>query len=260
MRGKKAACHGRFRTLCAQAPVNISAHLFAFCLVLCAALPAAAGDRADTLRAINLVENPTNHTRRGSKGELGPYQFRVQTWRMHTRKPFSLAVVREHADEVAIKHYEWIKRGLTDSGIDPNPFNIAMAWNSGLGAVTNGRVPTVTYNYAERVHNLVEAQQQQRAVAAVRQSRAKAGVGVDVALRSATPRFSLDATPLHFPAAAGTALFALKTEPQPSEEPTVYTDRAAPVAAVVTVASAPTGTAHAFTLPVAAAPRIALLQ
>lgn len=258
MRGKKAACLGRFRTLCAQAPVKISVHFLAFCLVLCAALPAAAGDRADTLRAINLVENPTNHTRRGSKGELGPYQFRVQTWRMHTRKPFSLAVVREHADEVAIKHYEWIKRGLTDSGIDPSPFNIAMAWNSGLGAVTNGRVPTVTYNYAERVHNLVEVQQQQRAVASGRASRAKAGV--DVALRPAAPRFSLEATPLHFPAASTTALFALKTEPQPSEEPTVYTDRAAPVAAVVTVASAPTGTAHAFTLPVAAAPRIALLQ
>lgn len=258
MRGKKAACLGRFRTLCAQAPVKISVHFLAFCLVLCAALPAAAGDRADTLRAINLVENPTNHTRRGSKGELGPYQFRVQTWRMHTRKPFSLAVVREHADEVAIKHYEWIKRGLTDSGIDPSPFNIAMAWNSGLGAVTNGRVPTVTYNYAERVHNLVEVQQQQRAVASGRASRAKAGV--DVALRPAAPRFSLEATPLHFPAASTTALFALKTEPLAAEEPTVYTDRAAPAAAVASVASTPTGTAHAFTLPVAAAPRIALLQ
>lgn len=258
MRGKKAACLGRFRTLCAQAPVKISVHFLAFCLVLCAALPAAAGDRADTLRAINLVENPTNHTRRGSKGELGPYQFRVQTWRMHTRKPFSLAVVREHADEVAIKHYEWIKRGLTDSGIDPSPFNIAMAWNSGLGAVTNGRVPTVTYNYAERVHNLVEVQQQQRAVASGRASRAKAGV--DVALRPAAPRFSLEATPLHFPAASTTALFALKTEPLAAEEPTVYTDRAAPAAAVASVASTPTGTAHAFTLPVATAPRIALLQ
>lgn len=238
--------------------MKISVHFLAFCLVLCAALPAAAGDRADTLRAINLVENPTNHTRRGSKGELGPYQFRVQTWRMHTRKPFSLAVVREHADEVAIKHYEWIKRGLTDSGIDPSPFNIAMAWNSGLGAVTNGRVPTVTYNYAERVHNLVEVQQQQRAVASGRASRAKAGV--DVALRPAAPRFSLEATPLHFPAASTTALFALKTEPLAAEEPTVYTDRAAPAAAVASVASTPTGTAHAFTLPVAAAPRIALLQ
>ena len=32
--------------------------------------------------------------------------------RLHTRKPFSLAVVREHADEIATKHYEWLKRGL----------------------------------------------------------------------------------------------------------------------------------------------------
>lgn len=118
--------------------------------------------RSETLRAINWVENPTNHHRRGSKGELGPYQFRSQTWRLHTKRPFALAVERRHADEVAILHYEWIRRGLRDAGIDPNPYNVALAWNSGLGAVTTGRVPTVSYHYAQRVANLVESQQQRR--------------------------------------------------------------------------------------------------
>lgn len=123
-----------------------------------------ASDRWETLRAINWVENPTNHTRRGAFGELGPYQFRPQTWRMHTRKPFEWAVERVHADEVAIKHYEWLRRELREAGIDPSPYNIALAWNSGLTAVTRGRVPRVTYDYANRVANLV-AQQKSRQLA-----------------------------------------------------------------------------------------------
>ncbi len=49
---------------------------------------------------------------------------------------------------------------LDQAGIDPSPFNIAMAWNCGLGAVIQGRVPSVTYNYAQRVVNLVEAYQE----------------------------------------------------------------------------------------------------
>jgi hypothetical protein len=127
---------------------------------------AQASDRWETLRAINWVENPTNHTRRGAFGELGPYQFRPQTWRMHTTKPFAWAVERAHADEVAVKHYEWLRRELREAGIDPSPYNIALAWNSGLGAVTNGRVPRVTYDYANRVSNLV-AEQKSRQTAGV---------------------------------------------------------------------------------------------
>ncbi len=140
-----------------------------FLLVLCAAalaLPAmGASERAETLRAINWVENPTNHTRPGSRGELGPYQFMPQTWRLHTRTPFSRAVLREQADAVAVRHYEWIKDGLRDVGIDPNPYNIALAWNCGLGAVKSGRIPAVSYRYAERVQNLVEQQRARRQAA-----------------------------------------------------------------------------------------------
>jgi hypothetical protein len=121
---------------------------------------ASASGRWETLRAINLVENPTNQTQVGRFGELGPYQFRPSTWKMHTDKPFRMAIQRDAADEVAVKHYEWIKRMLDEAGIDPSPFNIAMAWNCGLGAVLKGRVPSITYNYAQRVVNLVEAYQE----------------------------------------------------------------------------------------------------
>jgi hypothetical protein len=117
---------------------------------------AGASDRWETLRAINWVENPTNQTQVGRFGELGPYQFRPGTWRMHTDKPFRQAIQREVADEVAVKHYEWIKRTFLKAGVEPSAFNIAMAWNCGVEAVLSGRAPSVSYNYAERVSNLVE--------------------------------------------------------------------------------------------------------
>jgi hypothetical protein len=129
-------------------------------LLLLAALAftikAVASDRWETLRAINWVENPTNQTHMGRFGELGPYQFRAATWRMHTDKPFRMAIDRAAADEVAVKHYEWIKHTLEQAGVEASAFNIAMAWNCGVDAVLAGRVPTVSYGYAERVTNLVQ--------------------------------------------------------------------------------------------------------
>jgi hypothetical protein len=124
---------------------------------------AAASDRWETLRAINWVENPTNHSRYGSKGELGPYQFRSGTWRMHTKRPFTQAVQREAADEVAVAHYEWIKDRLEEAGVEASIFNIAMAWNCGVSAVIKGRAPVVSFHYAEQVVNLVEQQKREQA-------------------------------------------------------------------------------------------------
>lgn len=115
-----------------------------------------ASERWETLQAINWVENPHNSTRVGPRGELGPYQFRPSTWRMHTNKPFALAVERQAADEVAVRHYEWLKRGLKSNGIDATPYNIALAWNAGLDRVVNGRAPASAQEYASQVSNLVE--------------------------------------------------------------------------------------------------------
>ncbi|MSU46782.1 MAG: hypothetical protein EXS42_06580 [Lacunisphaera sp.] len=89
--------------------------------VLGFAIKAGASDRWETLRAINWVENPNNKTNAGRFGELGPYQFRSGTWRMHTTRPFSLANQRAAADEVAVKHYEWIKRTLEQAGVQASP-------------------------------------------------------------------------------------------------------------------------------------------
>lgn len=127
---------------------------------------AVAADRAQVLRAIHQVENPTNVTRPGLHGELGSYQFRRGTWKMHTNEPFSRANEPALADEVAAIHYEWIKRGLIRAGLEPSVFNIAMAWNGGLSAVISRRAPASSHRYATRVANLVTEAERRPIVAA----------------------------------------------------------------------------------------------
>jgi hypothetical protein len=116
----------------------------------------AASERWETLQAINWVENPRNSPRPGPGGELGPYQFRQSTWRSYTQRPFAMALERRCSDDVAVSHYEWIKRGLEGAGIEAIPYNIALAWNAGLDRVVKGRAPASAGDYATRVTNLVE--------------------------------------------------------------------------------------------------------
>ena len=124
-------------------------------LCLCLGLNSlSAGERWETLQAIHWVENPHDSPKAGPCGELGAYQFREKTWRMHTPVPFKLAIDRSHSDAVAVRHYEWIKRGLVRAGLPVTPYNVALAWNGGLAATVRGRVPDATRKYAERVNNL----------------------------------------------------------------------------------------------------------
>lgn len=125
-------------------------------LGLGAVVEARAVGRAETLQAIRAVENPHDTVRPGKYGELGPYQFRPATWRMHTRVPFAQALNRETAEVVAVRHYEWLKRGLIRNGLRPNPYNIALAWNGGLSATVRGRASAASHDYATRVNNLAQ--------------------------------------------------------------------------------------------------------
>lgn len=115
---------------------------------------AQAASRWATLEAIHKLENPRNSPKPGRHGELGAYQFRSMTWRMHTKVPFQQAIDRGTSDAVAIKHYEWIKRGLEAARMPATPYNIALAWNGGLGAVISGKSPRVAHDYAQRATNL----------------------------------------------------------------------------------------------------------
>jgi len=198
------------------------AQLLLLVSVLTFTIEGRADDRWETLRAINWVENPTNHTRPGKYGEMGPYQFRSGTWRMHTRRPFSQAIQREAADEVAVAHYEWIRASLQKAGVDATAFNIAMAWNSGVSNVIKGRAPRVSYNYAQRVVNLVHTFKEQQAE--------PAPVPSEEAVASVTPVVipSLDQTALTFSLVPNAPKFEVVVAP-PAPLPTVFTDRTSEV-------------------------------
>ena len=116
-----------------------------------------ASERWETLEAIHWIENPHNSSRPGPYGELGAYQFRPTTWRMHTTVPFKQALDRTASDKVAVQHYEWIKEGLVRNGLEATPYNIALAWNGGLTATVNGSVPQAARDYAERVTNIAQS-------------------------------------------------------------------------------------------------------
>jgi hypothetical protein len=167
---------------------------------------AVAADRSDILHAINLVENPSNSTGYGPCGELGPYQFRSSTWHMYSQKPFGMANDRASADEVAARHYEWIKHRLTEAGIDANVFNIAMAWNCGLTAVVSGHIPEVTYHYAEQVRNLAESFADRRAPVQVAAAQPvsppapRSPYQVEFSVNSDAPRFAIPTDAFHFAA------------------------------------------------------------
>lgn len=138
-------------------------------LMLCVGvLAVGATDRHSTLEAIRNLENPRSLTRPGPRGELGPYQFRAATWRMHTALPFAHALDRETSDRVAVQHFEWIKRGLAEAGLAVTPYNIALAWNGGLAAAVAGKSPRVAHRYAERAANLAGALHAEQRVATAR--------------------------------------------------------------------------------------------
>jgi hypothetical protein len=115
---------------------------------------ARATERWATLEAIHQLENPNDTSQPGPCGELGAYQFREQTWRMHTIAPFSRALDRHSSDAVAVKHYDWLKSEIARHGVEVSPYTIGMAWNGGLKAVTEPDPPASVVDYASRVANL----------------------------------------------------------------------------------------------------------
>ncbi len=125
-------------------------------MLVCLAASLRAGEQWETLQAIHLIENPQNSPRPGAHGELGAYQFRQSTWRMHSRAPFRNALVRSHADRVAVAHYDWLVRELRRNGVRPTAYTIALAWNAGLTAAVSGRAPRSSHHYAQRVVNIAD--------------------------------------------------------------------------------------------------------
>ncbi len=139
-----------------ESPFQRLVRSFGALLLACllSATAAHAAGRWATLEAIHHLENPRNLTRPGPFGELGAYQFRVTTWQLHTKIPFSQALDRRTSDIVAVQHYEWLKERLVAAGKPATPYNIALAWNGGINAAISGRAPRVAHSYAQRAVNL----------------------------------------------------------------------------------------------------------
>jgi hypothetical protein len=122
------------------------------CLLV--ATQARASERWTTLEAIHQLENPRDTEEPGSRGELGAYQFREQTWRMYTQAPFACALDRRSSDAVAVKHYDWIKAELERRGIAATPYKVALAWNGGIRAALDKNPTRAAVDYASRVANI----------------------------------------------------------------------------------------------------------
>jgi hypothetical protein len=146
--------------------INLLKHLgsgrFGRCAVLTLGLlllvhGASAQSRFATLRAIHLLENPTNRSTPGPYGELGPYQFRSAVWYKYSQTPFRHALNRQASDYVAVCHYEWLKDQIESHGLSGSAYNIALAWNGGLGAVLRGHSPRAARDYAQRASNLARS-------------------------------------------------------------------------------------------------------
>jgi len=117
-------------------------------------MPARASDRWATLEAIHQLENPRNTDEPGRFGELGAYQFREGTWKKYTQAPFTRALDRHSSDAVVVKHYDWIKSELERRSIAVTPYNVALAWNGGLGSALDPQPSAGVRDYATRASNL----------------------------------------------------------------------------------------------------------
>ncbi len=110
----------------------------------------------DFLSAVRQVESGDRYDcPPGRAGELGAYQFRREVWSRYTQAAFTQAQTSV-ADEVAARHYAWIASQLEARGIAVSPWNLAVAWNGGIGTVGSRRIPRATRDYADRVVNLVQ--------------------------------------------------------------------------------------------------------
>lgn len=143
---------GRFVLSGPGLPLRLAAAFVASSILLAA--PGRASERWATLEAIHQLENPRDSAQPGLLGELGPYQFREQTWKMYTQAPFAHALDRRSSDAVAIRHYDWLKTELERRGLEVSPFRIALAWNGGIGAALAEHPNAAAVDYATRAANL----------------------------------------------------------------------------------------------------------
>lgn len=93
------------------------------------------------LQAVALVETGGNAHLVGKAGERGCFQM----------TPAVVASCGGYGEKEAVRWERHLERELRASGIEPIPFNLALAWNAGPSAVKRGAAPESSYHYARRV-------------------------------------------------------------------------------------------------------------
>jgi hypothetical protein len=118
--------------------------LFALLLavLMCGQLQAV--DRVLFISRIAIKEN--SHGKVGKAGELGDYQMMP----CNVKKYGGYTIVE------ALAHLDHIIKLFEKRGIDPSPFNLALAWNAGEYNVGRKPVPERAYKYARDVRKLYE--------------------------------------------------------------------------------------------------------
>lgn len=107
-----------------------------------------------TIEALRLVED-SKYYEVGPKGERSQWQISPEVWKTWSAVPFERASRREYQEEarrVAKQQVGWLNANL----VNPSPFRLALAWNAGLGAVNESRIPESSFDFARRFVNLYE--------------------------------------------------------------------------------------------------------
>lgn len=93
------------------------------------------------LKAVALVESGGNPHAIGERGERGAFQMMPQV----------VAECGGYNERAALVQMKRIEAALIHAGVDPQPYNLALAWNAGIGRVLRGGAPERAYGYARRV-------------------------------------------------------------------------------------------------------------
>lgn len=107
------------------------------------------------LFSISEVETGHKFWKTGRNGEKSQYQFMSYVWYKYTKVPFYYASNRKYQEtvnDVAQKHLDQIKSDIKRRNLEINPYNCALVWNGGLGALNKPKKRTI--DYGRRVENL----------------------------------------------------------------------------------------------------------
>jgi hypothetical protein len=114
-------------------------------------------NRDRVLKAIVQVESRGDYSKFGAGGEAGIYQIAPKTWAQYSSQSIKVASTKAgqvESERVAKAHYDMIVVFFKKKNIEVNVYNIALAWNAGVGRVSRDDLASRHRSYAKRVNSL----------------------------------------------------------------------------------------------------------